>query len=196
MSEKKFNPMNTSLAGAQCDMRQAYYGGAPGMLTSALVWAVAAIVCFRVSPERAIWTLFVGGMFIHPVAVVLNKLMGRSGQHLSGNPLGTLALATTFWMILAFPLAYAASLVRIEWFFPAMLFIIGGRYLTFSTIYGTRIYWACGAALALAGYFLAQNLVAPGFAAAAGAAIEAVFAIVIFQASRRESDTTVLAQSA
>lgn len=184
------------MADAQRDMRRGYYSGAPGMLTSGLVWLVAALVCFYATPERAIWALFVGGMFIHPVAILLNKLLGRPGKHQAGNPLGTLALATTIWMILAFPLAYAASLVRIEWFFPAMLFIIGGRYLTFSTIYGARIYWPCGGALALAGYLLAQNNVAPEFAAATGAAIEAVFAIAIFMNERRERGAATFAQSA
>lgn len=180
------------MADAQRDMRQAYCDGAPGVLASALVWTVAAGVCFRASPEQAIWVLFVGGMFIHPVAVVLNKLTGRSGQHMAGNPLGALALATTIWMILAFALAYAASMVRIEWFFPAMLFIIGGRYLTFSTIYGARIYWVFGAALALAGYLLGQNNVAPAISAAMGAAIEAVFAIAIFINARRDSSAVML----
>ena len=138
-----------------------------------------------VSPGRAVWVLFIGGMFIHPVSVVLTKAIGRSGKHNASNPLGSLALATTFGMILALPLAYGVSLLRIEWFFPAMLFIIGGRYLIFSTIFGARIYWFCGAALALAGYTLAQANASPGSSALDGAAIEAVFAAAIFVTTRR-----------
>lgn len=176
----------TSIADAQREMRFVYYGGAPGMLTSAAVWLTAGIVSLLVSPERAVWTLFIGGMLIHPISILLTKLMGRSGKHSPGNPFGTLAIATTFWLVLSLPLAYAVSLIRIEWFFPAMLFVIGGRYLTFSTIFGARIFWACGAALALAGYALAHFNTAPEFGAFTGAAIEAIFAFVIFASARRE----------
>ena len=48
--------------------------------------------------------------------------------------------ATTFWMILMLPLAYGASRLRLEWFFPAMLFISGDRYPAFATLFGTRIF--------------------------------------------------------
>ena len=184
LSQTETNP--TTIAEAQREMRFAYYGGAPGMLTSAAVWLIAGIVAMVVSPHRAVWALFIGGMLIHPVSVLLTKAIGRSGKHNASNPLGSLAMATTFWMILALPLAYGVSLLRIEWFFPAMLFIIGGRYLTFSTIFGARIYWFCGAALALAGYALAQANASPEFSALAGSAIEAVFATAIFVTARRE----------
>ena len=183
LSQTETNP--TTIAEAQREMRFAYYGGAPGMLTSAAVWLIG-IVAMVVSPHRAVWALFIGGMLIHPVSVLLTKAIGRSGKHNASNPLGSLAMATTFWMILALPLAYGVSLLRIEWFFPAMLFIIGGRYLTFSTIFGARIYWFCGAALALAGYALAQANASPEFSALAGSAIEAVFATAIFVTARRE----------
>ena len=175
-----------TIADAQREMRFAYYGGAPGMLTSATVWLIAGIVATVMSPDRAIWSLFIGGMFIHPVAVLLTKAIGQPGKHSANNPLGSLAMETTFWMILMMPLAYAASRLRIEWFFPAMLCIIGGRYLTFATIYGTRIYWLCGAALAIAGGSLGLATASPAIGAFSGAAIEAVFAVAIFITSRRE----------
>jgi len=175
-----------TISDAQHEMRFAYYCGAPGMLTSAIVWLVAGITASLSSPERAVWTLFIGGMFIHPVSVLLTKLIGRPGRHTRGNPFGALALASTFWLILSCPLAYSVSLLRIEWFFPAMLFVIGGRYLTFSTIFGTRIYWVCGAALALAGYLLARAHASPQLGAFTGSAIEAAFAIFIFVSARRE----------
>jgi hypothetical protein len=176
-----------TVADAQREMRYAYYGGAPGMLTSAAAWLVAGLVARLQSPERAVWALFIGGMLIHPVAVLFTKALGRPGKHSRDNPLGGLALATTFWLILSLPLAYAVSQVRTEWFFPAMLFVIGGRYLTFSTIFGTRVYWACGGALALAGYALGRFNVAPDLSAFAGAAVEAAFAAAIFVTARREA---------
>lgn len=196
MTGSLFDSASSTVQAAQRDMRQAYFGGGPGIMISGIVWAIAAIVGAELSAARAIWALFIGGMFIHPVSVVVVRMLGRTGSHTPGNPMGALAMATTFWMILSFPIAYAASMVRIEWFFPAMLAVIGGRYLTFATIYGARIYWVFGSALAVAGWLLAQALVAPHIAAAAGAAIEAAFAIVIFMTSRRESAAAIATQSA
>jgi hypothetical protein len=175
------------ISDAQREMRFAYYGGAMGMFTSAAVWLTAGVVCARIAPERAIWVLFVGGVFIHPISVVLNKAMGRPARHGSENPLGALVFASTIWMILCLPLAYAASRLHIEWFFPAMLFVIGGRYLTFSTIFGARLYWVCGITLAAAGYVLARMYASPELGAFTGAAIEAAFASAIFASNQREA---------
>lgn len=176
-----------TIADAQREMRFAYYDGAPGILTSAAVWLSAGIVASLASPGHAVWTLLIGGALIHPISIVLLKAIGRPGKHSPGNPLGLLALATTFWLILSCALAYAVSLAHIEWFFPAMLCVIGGRYLTFSTIFGARIYWACGAALVLAGFTLLVINAAPRHGAFTGAVVEAVFAMAVFTLSRRES---------
>lgn len=186
MPTPHFEAATATIADAQREMRLAYYGGAPGMLTSAAVWLAAGIVALRVSPDHAVWTLFIGGVFIHPVSVMFNWAIGRPGKHTPGNPLGALALASTAWMILSLPPAYFVSLFRIEWFFPAMLLVIGGRYLTFSMMFGARIFWACGAVLAIAGYALALLHASPSLGALTGAAIEALFAAAIFASTRRE----------
>jgi len=178
---------DVTILSAQRDMRVAYLHGAPGVLVSALAWATAGVVATVVSPERAVWTLFVGGALIHPVSTLLLKILGRSAKHQSGNPFAALAFATTIWMILCLPLVYAVSTLRIEWFFPAMLFVIGGRYLCFATMFGLRAYWICGAALAAAGYALGRAMAPPAFAAFAGSAIEAGFALAIFAGARREA---------
>ena len=79
--------ISPTIADAQREMRIAYFGGAPGMLTSAVVWLTAGIVCLTISPERAVWALFIGGMLIHPVSVLLTKAIGRPGKHPATNPL-------------------------------------------------------------------------------------------------------------
>jgi len=174
-----------TLAAAQHDMRAAYLDGAPGALVSGTVWTVAAGYAAWASPGRAVWVLFVGGACIHPLAVLLVRLLGRSGRHAAGNPLGALAMATTFWMILMLPLAYAISLWRMELFFPAMLFVIAGRYLCFHTLYGRRLYWVLGAVLALAGWGLAAANASFVAAGLAGGAIEILFAVLLFVGARR-----------
>lgn len=174
-----------TIADAQRDMRIAYYDGAPGIMTSGMVWLVAGLYALYASPERAVWALLVGGMFIHPLTVLFNKALGRSGKHNPANPLGGLAMASTLWMILCLPLAYAISTVRIDLFFPAVLLIIGGRYLTFATLYGTKIYWVCGAALALAAYPLVKLGATPSIGAFTGGAIEVAFALAVFLTAER-----------
>ena len=178
--------MMNNLSDAQADMRLGYLSGAPGVLVSGTVWLVAGIVAWRVSPTNAVWALFVGGALIHPIGVVLTKILGRSGSHTPGNPLTSLAAANTCWLIFSLPLAYAVSLLRIEWFFPAMLLVIGGRYLTFDLLYGMRIYWACGGALALAGFLLGRELAQPAVSAVTGAAIELCFGAWILWVGRRD----------
>lgn len=181
--------LTLSIAEAQAEMRHAYLGGGPGVIVSGTVWLAAACVCLARSPQQAIWTLFIGGMLIHPLTVLLLKLLGRPGSQSRDNPFGALAMASTLWMILMLALAYGVSLWRIALFFPAMLFVIGGRYLVFSTIYGTRRYWVFGAALALAGWSLAAAHAAPALGAFAGAAIEIVFGIALLAGERRRADT-------
>jgi hypothetical protein len=172
----------------QRDMREAYAGGGPGMFASALAWLAAGVVAVQVSPERAVLTLLAGGMLIFPVGVLLTKALGYRGQHTHGNPLGTLALETTVWLVLSMPIAWVVSLYRVDLFFPAMLLVIGGRYATFATMYGRRVFWVCGGALAVA---------APATGAFTGAAIEAVFAVwivVTHRASRAAAAPPVRAR--
>lgn len=170
---------------AQNEMRSAYNSGAIGMLTSAMAWYIAAAVAARLSEQKAVWALFIGGMLIHPVSVLFVKILGRTGKHSPNNPLGALAIASTFWLIFSLPLAYVVSLYRIDLFFPAMLLIIGGRYLTFASLFGLKIYWLCGLALAIAAYVLASQHAQPIYGALVGAMIETLFGVLIFWQARK-----------
>jgi hypothetical protein len=96
-------------------------------------------------------------------------------------------MATTIRMIMMLPLVYGISLLRMDLFFPAMLFVIGGRYLCFQTLFGRRLYWACGAVLALAGYGLAKLHAPPALGGFAGAVIECVFACLLLAEARHEA---------
>jgi len=58
--------------------------------------------------------------------------------------------------------------------------IIGGRYLTFATLYDMRIYWAFGVTLAAAGFLLAANMASIAAGAFTGGLIEVVFAGLIY----------------
>lgn len=186
MASPAFDPVTTSFHDAQREMCHVYYHGAPGALVSGLVWLMAAGVVVAKGPALAMWALFFGGIAIFPLSVALTKMLGRPGKHNPGNPLGLLAIASTFWMIMCIPLAFGVAMVRAEWFFPAMLLIIGGRYLTFATLYGGKFYWVFGATLGVAGWLLGKSGAAPLYGALAGGIIEIVFAGVLFWLVRGE----------
>lgn len=189
MATNHFDAASSSFADAQREMRHVYYHGAPGVLTSGLVWLMAALVVVGKGPAVAMWALFFGGICIFPLSVLFTRMLGRPGKHTAGNPLGVLAMASTLWMIMCIPLAFGVALYRIEWFFPAMLLIIGGRYLTFATLYGGYFYWVVGAALGAAGWFLGTANATPLAGALAGAGIEIVFAGILFVLIRRAGST-------
>lgn len=177
--------MDMSVTGAQSDMRRGYYSGAAGILASALVWFTAAGVAALISSQKGIWALLIGGMLIHPIGLLICKLLGARGAHTKGNPFGLLAGASTFWLVFCLPIAYLLSTQQPSLFFPAMLLIIGGRYLVFATIYGMRLYWALGLVLAGAGFVLAPLTAAASVSALTGAVIETVFAIACLVQHRR-----------
>lgn len=173
----------TTISEYQAEMRHSYIWGSTGIIVSGLVWLIAAAVAFWISPQNAVWTLFIGAVFIAPVSGLLERMLG-GGAHSSGNPLGKLAAEGLVWMLMCLPLAYGLSLYRMEWFFPAVLMVIGGRYLTFATLFGTPLYWALGGLLggvALLGYFLSLE---PHLVAFLGGATEVLFGLVLLFAKR------------
>ncbi|KAB7769981.1 hypothetical protein CEK69_11890 [Xanthomonas sp. LMG 12462] len=177
--------MEMTIGDAQWDMRRGYLSGSTGIVASATAWAVATAFAAFVTPERAIWSLLIGGMLIYPVSVLLCKLLGASGAHGEGNPLGQLAGASTFWLIFSLPLAYGLGLRQPTWFFLGMLLVIGGRYLVFASVYGMRLYWALGLALAASAIVLALCRAPAVFVVAAGALIELAFGATAFTQHRK-----------
>ncbi len=174
-----------TMAQAQHNMQKAYAGGALGALVSGSVWLVAAIVAFWVSSQTAVWTLFFGGMLIHPLGMVVGKLAGFSGQHDKNNPLGQSAMEGTLFMLLCIPLALLLSLQNHAWFFQGMLLIIGGRYLTFATLYGNKTYWLLGGVLGAAAFLLFFVKADAAISALSGSTIEIGFGIILFLGFKR-----------
>ena len=177
-----------SISQAQADMCKGYANGSVGIIVSGLIWLTSAIVSMQFSAKQAIWTLLIGGMFIFPVSTLIGKAMGISGTHTKGNTLGNLAMEGTFFMLMCLPLAFGLSLQHNEWFFQAMLMIIGGRYLTFASIYGTRLYWILGALLGIAAFLLFRFQVKSFGSAITGALIEITFGTFMYVIFCRKSN--------
>lgn len=180
---------------AQSDMRSAYFGGGPGVAVSGLVWLAAGVVAMLYSPRAAMLTLFFGGMAIHPLGLLLTKLLGRSGQHRKDNSLIHLALESTGILLLGLFIAFTAAQAQVEWFFPVMLIIIGGRYLLFQSMYGMRAYWMLG--LMLAGAGVAAILTNLGIATVAllGGGIEVIAALFILLQQRQTQSASTAEQN-
>lgn len=171
--------MNFDLA--QKDMITAYFGGGAGVLVSGVIWCLAGITALLYSNQSSMLVLFFGGMLIHPLALLLAKLLKRSAKHQSDNPLGKLALESTIILFVGLFIAFYVSQLKIEWFFPIMLMAIGVRYLVFNTLYGIKTYWILGAVLMFSGMFcilFAANFFIGAFI---GGLIEIIFSLVIFK---------------
>lgn len=169
-----------SILDAQKDMRDAYFDGVPGVISSGVVWIMAGLAALILSPASGILVLIFGGALIFPVSVVLCKVLGRSGKHKKDNPLAFLAIEGTVWMLLSIPIAVGISLYKPEWFFPSMLMVIAGRYLTFNTLYGSRLFWLLSGFLIVSAIGLVIFHAPMYVSGLVGGLIELVFALVIY----------------
>ncbi|MFQ3195551.1 MAG: hypothetical protein ACI9N3_002385 [Colwellia sp.] len=169
---------------AQKDMDSSYFGGGTGVLVSGIVWVFAGFIAILHSNQTSMLTLFIGGMFIHPLAMLLSKVLKRSGNHNPKNPLGKLALESTIILFVGLFLAFYVAKLHVEWFYPIMLMAIGVRYLIFNTLYGAKIYWVLGAILMLSGMsciLLGANFIIGAFI---GGLTEIIFSLVILNKSK------------
>lgn len=171
----------TPTAAHQTEMRHAYFNGAPGILVSGFVWITAAMVCHLVGIKQGVWALLIGGALIHPLGLVVTKLLGRPAKTGKANALEQLAMASTVWLILCCAMAYGLFLLNPTLFFPAMLATIGSRYLVFASVFGRSVFWVLGACLiAVAAITLFLGL-PPVYAAGLGGLIEMAFALFVFR---------------
>lgn len=165
---------------AQQDMRDAYLGGSTGVFSSGLIWLIAGVLAIYTTKQTSILVFFFGGMMIHPMGILFDKMLGYSGKHKKENPLGRLALESTMLLFIGLFIAYVTSFeTDLNFFYPIMLMIIGGRYLIFQSIYGIRLYWFLGLVLIGTGVFGIVYYPGFSFGAIAGGVIELVFALLI-----------------
>ena len=176
----ELNQTKDAIAFAQEDMRNAYGNGAIGALVSGTIWVVASAIGNYSSAMYGMWALFFGGMLIQPLSMAMLKLLGFRGNHDKSNPLGKLALEGTVFMLLCIPLAFLLAKQDENLFFLAMMLIIGGRYLTFNSIYGLKTYWLFGGVLALTAFLLFYIGIGPASVAMTGGIIEILFGSYLY----------------
>lgn len=83
-------------------------------------------------------------------------MIGRPGRVEADNTLYALGAQVAFTLPLSLPVVGAATLYRLEWFFPAFMIVLGAHYLPFVFLYGMRMFaflaailWATGLTLGL-----------------------------------------------
>ena len=91
--------------------------------------------------------LVVVGAFIFPLTQLVLRAMGRRASLSPGNPLRFLAMQVAFTVPLSLPLVGAATLHHLNWFYPAMMIVVGAHYLPFMFLYGMWQFAILAAAL-------------------------------------------------
>jgi hypothetical protein len=125
-----------NISDAQRDVRSVFLGGFAGQLVSGLVWLLSAVLATWRSPRSAIIALVVAGFFIFPLTQLLLRLMGRPASLPKGHPMNALGMQIAFTLPLNLPLVAAATLYRLNWFYPAFMIALGTHYLPFIFSYG------------------------------------------------------------
>ena len=137
------------LTAAQHDLSQAYAGGAPGVLVSGLVWLIAGIVWQLHGINAAFAALFFGGMAIHPLGILIERIAFRAPKATIGKPLETLAIEATIPLFVGVMIAWVLLVRAPGLAIPSFAAIVGARYFLFRTLYGEVAYWMLGGAILL-----------------------------------------------
>jgi hypothetical protein len=140
---------------AQRDNRTVFVGGFRGQLVSSAIWLVSAALGTWATPRAAITTLVVGGFFIFPVTQLLLRLSGGRASLTSGNPLWNLGMQIAFTLPLTMLLLVPVTVFRLNWFYPALMVLVGAHYLPFAFLYGMRMFIPLGAVLVTSGVAIA-----------------------------------------
>jgi len=139
---------------AQREVRSVYIGGFWGQLVSAVIWLVSAALGTWVTPKASILAVVIAGFFIFPLTQMLLRLSGRRRARVSKeNPLHWLGMQVAFVLPFSMLLLVPVGYFRLNWFFPALMVLLGAHYLPFAFLYGMRMFWV------LAGILIAMGVV-------------------------------------
>jgi len=141
-----------NIAEAQRDVRTVFLGGAVGQLVAGLLWLGSAALGTWFSPRSAIEFLVIGGIFIFPLTQLVLRAMGRPASLPPGHPMNGLAMQVAFTVPLNLLVVAGATMFRLNWFYPALMIVVGTHYLPFIFLYGM---WQFGL---LAGVLIAAGL--------------------------------------
>lgn len=138
---------------AQREIRSVYIGGFFGQLVASVIWLVSAALGTWFGPKASILTVVIGGGFIFLLTQLLLRLSGHPTSASKGNQLNSLAMQVAFVLPFSMLLLVPVGLYRLNWFFPALMVLLGAHYLPFAFLYGMRMF------LFLSGILIAMGVV-------------------------------------
>lgn len=141
---------------AQREMRSVYIGGFWGQLVSSVIWLASAAVGTWVTPRASILTVVIGGFFIFLLTQMLLRLSGRRARVSKENTFHSLGMQVAFVLPFSMLLLVPVGLYNLNWFFPALMVLLGAHYLPFATLYGMRMFLFLAGILIGAGVVIAQ----------------------------------------
>jgi hypothetical protein len=141
---------------AQREVRSVYVGGFWGQLVSSVIWLVSAALGTWVTPKASILAIVIAGFFIFPLTQMLLRLSGRRASVSKENSFHSLGREVAFVLPFSMLLLVPVSLYNLNWFFPALMILLGAHYLPFATLYGMRMFLFLAGTLIAAGYVIAQ----------------------------------------
>ena len=118
-----------------------------------MIWLASAAQGTWVSPKASILTVVIGGFFIFPLTQLMLRLSGRRASLSRENPFKNLGMQVAFVLPFSMLLFVPVGLYNLNWFFPALMVLLGAPYLPFATLYGMRMF------LFLAGFLIAVGVV-------------------------------------
>lgn len=142
---------------AQREVRSVYIGGFWGQLVTSVIWLVSAALGTWVTPKVSILTIIIAGFFIFPLTQMLLRLSGRPASVSRENPFSSLAIQIAFVLPFSMFLLVPVGLYRLNWFFPALMILVGAHYLPFASLYGMRMFLFLSGILIAAGVVIALH---------------------------------------
>ena len=140
---------------AQREVRVVFVGGFWGQLVSSAIWLASAALATWSTPRAAIEELVVAGCFIFPVTQLLLRLSGGPASLSKGNPLHYLGMQVAFTLPFTMLLLVPVTAFRLNWFYPALMILLGAHYIPFIFLYGMRMFIPLSAILVGAGVVIA-----------------------------------------
>jgi hypothetical protein len=144
-----------NISEAQKEMRIRFAGGFYGQLVLGLLWLASASLATSRGSQAGMTTLIVGSVLIFSITELLVRVGGVKGWISAENSLRELAMQIAFVLPLSMSLLIPVSLYRLNWFYPAMMVLLGAHYLPFVFLYGMRIFAALAALLVGGGVLIA-----------------------------------------
>ena len=129
-----------TISEAQREIRTRFVGGFYGQFVSGVLWLTSAGLAVARGPRASIIVLLVGGFFIFPVTELLIRTIGERRPVRPANALQSLGMQIAFVLPLSMPLLLPVALYRLNWFYPAMMILLGAHYLPFVFLYGMPMF--------------------------------------------------------